>query len=394
MTMRVPGFRFAGIACGIKKSRRKDIALIVSDRPATAAALFTTNRVKAAPVLVGKRHVRHGQLQAIVVNSGNANACTGERGLRDAQAMCQLTADLLGIDSRLVLPSSTGIIGEHLPMERARLGIREATKRLSRDGFSQAAEAILTTDRFVKTASARFTVQGKRFSVVGMAKGAGMIAPNVATMLAYILTDAAVEKNCLCSVLRATANRTFNAVTVDGDMSTNDTVVLLANGLAGNAPIRQGSREEIVFEKAVGEVMKKLALKLVEDGEGATKVVEIRVEGASSLAAARRVAFSVANSQLVKTAFFGEDPNFGRIMAAVGYAGVPLDADHVDVSFNGVTVVKKGVGVSLKEHAAARILRRPSFQVKIKLHQGQASTSVWTSDLSHDYVRINSAYRT
>jgi glutamate N-acetyltransferase/amino-acid N-acetyltransferase len=392
--MRVPGFRFAGIACGIKKSKRKDLALIVSDQPATAAALFTTNRVKAAPVLVGKRHVRHGQLQAIVVNSGNANACTGERGLRGAEAMCRLTADFLGIDPRLVLPSSTGIIGEMLPMDKVRRGIREATKRLSRDGFRQAAEAILTTDRFVKIASARSTVQGKRFNVVGMAKGAGMIAPNVATMLVYILTDAVVDKSCLRLVLYASANRTFNAVSVDGDMSTNDTVVLLANGQASNQPIRRGSKEAVVFEKTVAEVMKKLALKLVEDGEGATKVVEIRVEGASSLAAARRVAFSVANSQLVKTAFFGEDPNFGRIMAAVGYAGVPLDADCVDVSFNGVTVVKKGVGIPVEERAAAHILRRPSFQVKIKLRQGRESTSVWTSDLSHEYVRINSAYRT
>lgn len=333
-------------------------------------------------------------MQAVVVNSGNANACTGAQGVRDAEAMCHLTADLLGIEAKLILPSSTGIIGAPLPMKKVRIGIRQATKRLSRDGFLQAAQAILTTDRFAKTASVGSTAQGKRFGVVGMAKGAGMIAPNMATMLAYILTDADVEKACLRSVLRSATNQTFNAVTVDGDMSTNDTVVLLANGWAGNAPIHRDSGDAVVFEKAVCEVMKKLALKLVEDGEGATKVVEIRVEGARSAAAARRVALSVANSQLVKTAFFGEDPNFGRIMAAVGYAGVPLNADHVDVSFNGVTVVKKGVGNPLKEREAARVLRRASFQVEIKLHQGQWATSVWTSDLSHDYVRINSAYRT
>ncbi|HZD39968.1 MAG TPA: bifunctional glutamate N-acetyltransferase/amino-acid acetyltransferase ArgJ [Terriglobales bacterium] len=391
--MRIGGFQFAAVACGIKKSKRKDLALIVSDRPATAAALFTTNRVKAAPVLVGKRHVGRGQLQAIVVNSGNANACTGEQGLRDAEEMCSRTADLLRIDPRLVLPSSTGIIGEKLPMDRVRTGIAEAVKKLSPDGFLEAAEAIMTTDRFAKTASARASVERKKINIVGMAKGAGMIAPNIATMLVYILTDAAVEKNCLRSVLRAAVSRTLNAVTVDGDMSTNDTAVLLANGRAGNRPIR-GGKDEIVFEKAVAEVMKKLALKLVEDGEGATKVVEIRVEGASSFATARRVAFSVANSQLVKTAFFGEDPNFGRVMAAVGYAGVPIDPQRVDVSFNGITVVKKGVGMPVGERAAARILRRPSFQVKINLHQGRESTSVWTSDLSHEYVRINSAYRT
>jgi len=210
----------------------------------------------------------------------------------------------------------------------------------------------------------------------------------------YVVTDAAVDKACLRAVLRNATNQTFNAVTVDGDMSTNDTVVLLANGFAGNSAIRRGTREEAIFEHAVHAVMKKLALKLVEDGEGATKVVEIRVQGARSAAAAQRVAVSVANSQLVKTAFFGQDPNFGRIMAAVGYAGVPLNANHVDVSFNGVTVVKKGVGNPLKEREAARILKRASFRVRINLHQGKAAASVWTSDLTHDYVRINSAYRT
>ena len=393
-TFRVPGFRFAGIAGGIKQSKRKDLALIVSDRPATAAALFTKNRVKAAPVLVAMRHIRNGKLQAVVVNSGNANACTGLRGLRDAETMCRQAAVHLMLDTKLVLPSSTGIIGVPLPMTRVRMGIREAARNLSPDGFLHAAEAILTTDRFAKTAHLIFTVQGQRCTVAGMAKGAGMIAPNMATMLAYIMTDAAVEKSCLRAVLRNATNQTFNAVTVDGDMSTNDTVVLLANGFAGNAAIRRGTREEAIFEQAVHAVMKKLALKLVEDGEGATKVVEIRVEGARSVAAAQRVAVSVANSQLVKTAFFGQDPNFGRIMAAVGYAGVPLNADLVDVFFNGVAVVKKGVGNPLKERAAARILKRASFQVKIKLHQGQGSASVWTSDLTHDYVRINSAYRT
>jgi len=392
--LRVPGFRFAGIACGIKQSKRKDLALIVSDRPAAAAALFTKNRVKAAPVLVGMRHIRNGILQAIVVNSGNANACTGAQGRRNAETMCQQVAVALKMDPTLVLPSSTGIIGVPLPMDRVRRGIREAVRHLSRDGFFHAAETILTTDRFAKTAHVVFTVQGKRCTVAGMAKGAGMIAPGMATMLAYVMTDAEVGKACLHAVLREATNQTFNAVTVDGDMSTNDTVVLLANGSAGNSAIRRGTREEAIFEQAVHAVMKRLALKLVEDGEGATKVVEIRVVGARSAAAAHRVALSVANSQLVKTAFFGEDPNFGRIMAAVGYAGVPLNADQVDVSFNGVTVVNKGVGNPLKEREAARILRRTSFQVRINLHQGLGTSSMWTSDLTHDYVRINSAYRT
>lgn len=392
--IKVSGFRFAGVACGIKKSKRKDVALIVSDRPAAAAALFTTSRVKAAPVIVGMRRIKGGKLQAIVVNSGNANACTGARGVRDAEAMCEETGANLRIDSRLVLPSSTGIIGVALPMNKVRVGIRRASTKLSRDGLVEAAEAMLTTDRFVKTAQARCRIAGKQITVAGMVKGAGMIAPNMATMLAYVLTDAAVEGKCLRTMLRSAADQTFNCVTVDGDMSTNDTVVLMANGSAGNSTVRGGSKESATLAKTVYEVMRRLAIKLVEDGEGATKVVEIRVEQARSYAGARRVAFSVANSQLVKTAFFGEDPNFGRIMAAIGYAGVPMAAENVDVSFNGVPVVKRGVGSMAKEREAARILRRPSFQVKIRLRQGDQAASVWTSDLSHDYVRINSAYRT
>ena len=394
VSIRVPGFKFVGVACGIKKSKRKDLALIVSDRPAAAAVLFTTNQVKAAPVIVGMRHIRGGKLQAVVINSGNANACTGGQGIRDAKAMCQETARCLGIDPKLVLPSSTGIIGVSLPIANVRQGIRQATSKLSPDGFSQAADAILTTDRFVKTAATRCVLGKKSVQVAGMAKGAGMIAPHMATMLGYVLTDAAVEASCLRSILRSTADQTFNCVTVDGDMSTNDTLLLMANGLAGNSPVRRGTKEELLLSKAVCDVMKKLALKLVEDGEGATKVAEIRVEGARSFDAARRVAFSVANSQLVKTAFFGEDPNFGRIMAAIGYAGVPVNSEAVDVLFNNVMVVKRGLGMASKERGAARVLRRSSFQVKIRLGQGKQAASVWTSDLSHDYVRINSAYRT
>ena len=390
----VPGFKFAGVACGIKKSKRKDLALIVSDRPAVAAALFTSSRVKAAPVIVGMRRIRGGRLQAVVINSGNANACTGAPGLRDAEVMCRETGVSLGINPELVLPSSTGIIGVRLPLANIRRGIQRAASRLSRAGFMQAAEAILTTDRFVKTATARCVLGKKSVQVVGMAKGAGMIAPQLATMLAYVFTDAAIELNCLRSILRSGADQTFNCVTVDGDMSTNDTIVLMGNGFAGNARVRSGSRDAAVLDHAVFEVMKKLALKLVEDGEGATKIVEIRVKGASSLTAAKKVGFSVAQSQLVKTAFFGEDPNFGRIMAAIGYAGVPVNPEKIDVSFNGVTVVRHGVGMALKERAAARILGRSSFRVEIRLGQGKKAASVWTSDLSHDYVRINSAYRT
>ena len=392
--IRVPGFRFAGVACGIKKSKKKDLALIVCERPATAAAIFTTNRFKAAPVLLGMKRMKQGKIQAAVVNSGNANACTGARGMRDAEATCREAGRLLGIDPELVFPSSTGIIGVPLPMENLRDGVRKAVENLAPDNFIQAAEATQTTDKFTKVASAIFRVHGKKMTVAGMAKGAGMIAPNMATMLAYLLTDAAVAPRFLRAALKRTAGKTFNCTTVDGDTSTNDTALLLASGVAENPPIQAGSRQAASFERALFKVMKKLAIKLVEDGEGATKVAEIQVEGAKSSAEAKKVAFAVANSQLVKTAFYGSDPNFGRILAAVGYSGVPINPEKVTLAFDDVLVARGGVGLRSKEREAAKVLARRSFTVKIHLGQGTESASVWTSDLSHDYVRINSAYRT
>jgi glutamate N-acetyltransferase/amino-acid N-acetyltransferase len=392
-TITVPGFKFAGVACGIKK-RKKDLALIVSDRPAMAAALFTTNQVQAAPVVVGRDRIERGKLQAVVVNSGNANACTGARGLRDAVSMCRVAGLHLGIDASKVLPSSTGVIGVPLPMQKIRSGIEHAAALLSAEAFTTAAEAIMTTDRFIKVSAEHCLLGGKKVTVAGMAKGAGMIAPNMATLLAYVLTDANVQLSCLRRVLRESASETFNAVTVDGDMSTNDTVLLMANGLAGNSAVRPGSRDENVFAGAVQRVMKDLALKLVEDGEGSTKVVEIRVEKARSAEAAKRIAFVIANSKLVKTAFYGADPNFGRILAAIGYAGVPVSPEKIRVLINNVVVVARGAGVERGEKQAARIMQRPSFTVRVVLNLGRASASVWTSDLTHEYVRINSAYRT
>src|SRR3989338_7869609 len=311
-SVRVPGFQFAGVACGIKKSKKKDLALIFSERPATAAALFTTNRVKAAPVLVGMRRMRRGFIQAVVVNTGNANACTGARGVRDAEAMCRETANRLKIAPGLILPSSTGLIGVPLPMEKIKDGIRKAARILSTDSFAAAAEAILTTDRFVKIASRTCRLNGKRVVVAGMVNGAWMIAPNMATMLAYILTDAAVARDCLRAILKRSAGRTFNSVTVDGDMSTNDTVLFLANGASGNPPVRRGSREERALGEAAEAVMKDLALKLVEDGAGSTKVVEIRGEGARTAAAARKVGFFAATSKLVSP------PSSAKIRTSAG----------------------------------------------------------------------------
>lgn len=391
---RVPGFRFAGVACGVKESGRKDLALIVSERPATAAALFTRNRIRSPSIVSGRRRMARGRIRAVVVNSGNANACTGRRGFRDAEAVCEEAARLLGVPASQVLPSSTGIIGAPLPLEKVKSGIAAAAPALSPDGLGDAAEAILTTDNGPKVAAARCRIGGRAVRVAGLAKGAGMIAPNMATMLCYVLTDAAVAAASLRPMLRRAADGSFHAITVDGDTSTNDTLLCMANGLAGNPEVTPGSADEETLERALTRVMKELALKVVADGEGATKLVEVRVDGARTAAHARKVAFAVASSQLVKTAFFGEDPNVGRIMMAVGNAGAPVAEEAVDVSLGSVKVVRRGVAVGAREDAAARVMQRPSFTVRISLDLGDARASVWTSDLGHEYVRINSDYRT
>ena len=394
MRITVPGFRFAGVKCGIKESKKRDLALVFSDRPATAAAIFTTNQIKAAAVLTGMKKIRSGKIQAVVINSGNANACTGARGSRDAEEVCGLVAARLSISPGLVFPSSTGVVGVPLPMAKLRRGINQASTQMSAESFSQSAEAILTTDRFSKTSIGGCRLQGKRVIVAGMAKGAGMIAPNMATMLAYVFTNAAVERTALRNILVRTANPTFNSVTIDRDMSTNDTVLFLANGSAQNRPVKKGSQDEKTLERAFFKVMKDLALKLVQDAEGGTKVAEISVDRARSVEEAKRVAFSVANSNLVKTAFFGEDPNLGRIMVAIGYAGVPVQPDRISVYLGGIRVVQKGIVSTAAERKAVPVMRRPSFRVRINLGQGKKSASVWTSDLTYQYVRINSAYRT
>ena len=390
----VPGFRFAGLVCGIKESGRKDLALIVSERPAAAAALFTKNRIKSPTVVSGRTRVARGLIQAVVANSGNANACTGPGGLRDSEATCAETARHLGIDPQHVLPSSTGIIGVPLPMDKIKRGIADAAAALSPDRLQDAAEAITTTDNAPKTAASQCRIGGRTVHVAGIAKGAGMIAPNMATMLCYVLTDADIAPAALRPMLRRAADETFHVITVDGDTSTNDTLLVLANGVAGNPRIARGGEGEEVLERTLTRVMKELALKIVADSEGAKKVVEIRVDGARTVAEARKVAFTVANSKLVKTAFFGEDPNVGRFMMAVGNAGVPVVEETIDVALGGVTVVRRGVAVGTREAAAAKVMQRPSFVVRISLGMGDARTSVWTSDLGHEYVRINSDYRT
>ena len=344
------GFRAAGIHCGVKREK-PDLALLVSEVPASAAGVFTTNKVKAAPVRYTQRAIAGGYARAVVVNSGNANACTGKRGLSDAGEMARITAGALGLETPLVLVASTGVIGVPLPMDAIRAGIPRAAMELSSDGTT-AARAILTTDSFPKTAAARAEIDGVEVTIGGMAKGAGMIHPNMATTLCFLTTDASVPPAVLRGALKRAVAGTFNAITVDGDTSTNDTVLLLANGRAGGPPITNGGSLER-FVLLLTEVAGELARMVVRDGEGATKLVEIAVEGAASDLEARQAAMTVANSLLVKTALHGGEPNWGRILAALGRSGVEMSEETTDVSFGDLAIVRGGLGVPGVWDAAA-----------------------------------------
>jgi glutamate N-acetyltransferase/amino-acid N-acetyltransferase len=390
------GFQAAGIACGIKAAAgAKDLALIYSAVPAQVAGLFTTNRVKAAPVLATRRRVRRGVCRALIVNSGNANACTGEQGLRDAEAMARLTAGVLHIPHQYVLVSSTGVIGHPLPLERIEGGISSLVARLSPDGFPDAAEAIMTTDTRPKMVTEQIEFATGEATILGMAKGAGMIRPHLATMLAFILTDAQVEAAVLSALLHEGVQSTFHRITIDGDTSTNDMVLLMANGEATHVPLRPGGGGFRPFKEALFTVMEELARAIVRDGEGRTKVVKIVVRGAKHVREAEKVAFRVAHSPLVKTAFFGQDPNWGRIMAAAGDAGVSFDPKRVSILFDDVMVVENGVfAPSAGEEEQRRVLQQEEFTVTIDLHAGNSQASVLTTDLSYDYVKINASYHT
>jgi len=396
--IRVPGFRFGGVACGLKARRKRDIALIVSEVPATAVAAFTTNRVQAAPVLLGKERMRGGRAQAVLVNSGNANAYTGRDGLRIAREMCRLAARGLGIAERLVIPSSTGRIGVQLPLARVRRGVIAACKDVSPDGFHRALEGMMTTDSFAKFAVEGITIGGREITVAGMAKGAGMIAPRMAphaTLLSYVLTDARVSRPALRKVLELALPQSFNAAVVDGDTSTNDTVLVLANGVAGNRVLTPASREFAAFAGAVGRVMRTLARMLVKDGEGATKVVDINVRGGRNVVDAERVADAIARSPLCKAAFYGGDPYTGRVVCAAGYSGAVFDPARLDIFLGDVQVVRRGVEiVGRVEKRAAKVVAQPEFSLTIDLHAGRAVAHRMASDLTVDYVRFNSDYRT
>jgi glutamate N-acetyltransferase/amino-acid N-acetyltransferase len=390
------GFQAAGISCGIKATAgAKDLALIYSAVPAKVAGLFTTNRVKAAPVLATRKRVRRGLCQAVIVNSGNANACTGERGLRDAETMVQLTARALHIPHQHVLVSSTGVIGRPLPIERIEECIPALVGQLSPEGFPDAAEAIMTTDTCPKMVIEQVALPPGEVTILGMAKGAGMIYPQLATMLAFIMTDARIEVADLSNLLQEGVQSTFHRITVDGDTSTNDMVLLMANGEATHGALHPGDGGLRPFKEALFAVMEQLAQAIVRDGEGKTKVVTIVVRGAKNTREAERVAFRVAHSPLVKTAFFGQDPNWGRIMAAVGDAGVAVNPQKLSIFFDDLMVVEDGIAAPGAEEAKQQqVLQQKEFTVTIDLHAGSAQASVFTTDLSSEYVRINAAYST
>lgn len=390
--LRVPGFRAAGAAAGIKKNGKKDLAIIISDSPASVAGVFTTNSVKAAPVLLDMKRIKKGWASGLIVNSGNANACTGTQGMRNAEAMASMAESALGLRKGSVLVASTGVIGVPLPIEKVEKGLPALAKSLGYEGIGSAAEAMMTTDAFPKKTVMKAKVGGAEITLAGIAKGAGMICPDMATMLAFFFTDANIKKPALSRALRIAVDRTFNSIIVDNDTSTNDTVLAFANG-AGDNEIKEGARELEKFTELLTDAATELAHMIVKDGEGATRFVEIEVSGAASALDARKAARTVAESYLCKTAFFGGDPNWGRIIAAIGRAGVKMREERTAISFNGVKAVEKGLDTG-REKEAARAMKKKELLVLVDLGAGKASSRVWTTDLTYEYVKINSAYRT
>ncbi len=388
------GFTAAGIHAGLKKGSLLDLALIVSERAAAVAGVFTKNRCAAAPVLVDRLHLRGGIARAIVVNSGNANACTGSRGLADAATMAALVAARLGCPMRHVFVGSTGVIGQLLPMAAIRRRIPVLVGRLSRRGGYDAARAIMTTDTKVKEVARFARIAGRPVTIGGMAKGSGMIHPDMATMLAYLTTDAVIDRRTLQRALARAVERSFNRISVDGDTSTNDTVLCLANGLAGNARLTAGTAAFGRFQELLEEACHSLAMQICRDGEGATKVVKIAVTEARTVREALAVARTIATSALVKTALFGEDANWGRIMAAAGRAGVSINPDRIGLRFNSAPIVARGVALGpAAERRLGAVVRRKAYTITMTLGQGKAAAHVWTTDFSYDYVKINASYR-
>ncbi|MFC1837070.1 bifunctional glutamate N-acetyltransferase/amino-acid acetyltransferase ArgJ [Thermodesulfobacteriota bacterium] len=392
--MKIDGFKYSAVNAGIRKKDRLDLALVFCDKPAVCAGVFTTNRVKAAPVLLDMERIGQGRAQAILVNSGVANAGTGEIGLQVAKTCSGLIAAALNIDESLVQIASTGVIGEQLPVEKIADSVDTLAGKLSPDSYDQVARAIMTTDTVPKTAGRVCTIGECEVKLFGIAKGAGMIMPNMATMLAFVMTDADIAADMLHHHLSCGVEESFNRITVDGDTSTNDTVLALASCRSGNQEINDVDTEESrIFANALNDLLKDLALQIVADGEGATKLVTIKVMNAQSDESAEQAARTIANSALVKTAFFGEDANWGRIIAALGRSGIEFDQNRVNISFDDVVLVKNGLAQSAEEARATEVLKQKTFGVTVDLKMGQAASEVYTCDLSVDYIKINADYR-
>ena len=391
--MKAPkGFLFSTVEAAIKRPGRKDLALIYSEKQSVMSGMFTTNNVKAAPVKLDMKRIKSGKGQAIIVNSGNANACTGEQGMKDALEMTALTAKAFGLKQGDVYVCSTGVIGTPLPMERIRPKITELADNLD-IAVDDVAAAIMTTDTFPKNISKIIKINGKTVNVAGICKGAGMICPNMATMLCFIMTDANIDKKALDAALKSAVRKSFNRITIDGDMSTNDTVLIMANGTAGNDLIKAGSKEFDGFAKALSGMTYELSKMIVTDGEGATKLVEIEIKNAKNDNDAEKGALAVANSLLVKTAIYGNDANWGRIMAALGYSGIGIKEEKADIFLNGLKIVGKGMGTGRDKEANEK-LKNKEIKIVVDLHLGKGAAKVLTCDLTEEYVKINAEYRT
>ncbi|HSI82133.1 MAG: bifunctional glutamate N-acetyltransferase/amino-acid acetyltransferase ArgJ [Candidatus Methylacidiphilales bacterium] len=383
------GFR-VGAVCGDIKygGGRKDVALIISDFPAEAAATFTTNQVKAAPVRVSMRRMKRGKMRGVIVNAGNANACTGVEGLENAKEMVKCAAKAVGCDEREMLVCSTGRIGVQLPMDKVRKAITDAHAALGDNGHS-AAEAIMTTDTFPKELVVEFELDGATVRIAGIAKGAGMIHPKMATMLSFITTDAAIDKATLRSCVQQAVDFTFNRISIDGDTSTNDTVIVLANGQAGNETLTSDHKQVGLFQKALQYVMKKLARMIVEDGEGISKIVEVAVKGGKTMRDAKSAALAVARSMLVKTSWCGEDPNWGRLMDAIGYSDARVREELVEIYYDGILAVANGQPSKTPFEQLRKVAQKKSFTITIQLHLGDGEYNIVTTDLTEKYVELN-----
>ena len=388
------GFKAAGVKAGIKKSGNLDLALIYTEKEAAVAGVFTKNAVAAAPVIVSREVVKGGKAHAIVANAGCANACTGETGLANARKMAALAAAEVGCASDEVLVGSTGIIGVNLPMDKLEAGIKAAAAELSEDGSKNAGNAIIATDTYSKACSCEVEIGGQAVRFGAIAKGSGMIQPNMATMLCYITTDANISSQLMQKALSEIVEVSFNMISVDGDMSTNDTVLVLANGASGAAEITDGSPEYDKFYATLKEICQELSKRIAADGEGATKFLTINVSGTKTFEDAKTVAMSIAKSPLVKTAFFGEDPNWGRVICAVGYAGIPMVPEKTVIKFGGVPVYANGLGAEFNEDDIHKVMAEHDIVIDVEMGMGDAKATVWSCDFSYEYVKINGEYHT